>query len=152
MVESRKWKRMYRRQKYKLYKEWSVVESKKWKRMYLRQKLSLYDLTTIKFSSIVPCLPDQLNQKRWAQFQTITFPHHLKEVRGSFAILFWLPWATWHRVMTHTHHTHFDRPTLSFATRRRRARADIRGLFRLSSSPQWTFFRFPGTIHGLHSN
>ena len=41
-----------------------------------------------------------------------------KEVRGSFAILFWLPCATWHSVMTHTHLTHFDRPTLFFATRR----------------------------------
>ena len=42
----------------------------------------------------------------------------LKEVRGNFAILFWLPCATWHRVMTHTHHTYFDRPTLFFATQR----------------------------------
>ena len=41
-----------------------------------------------------------------------------KEVRGSFDILFWLPCATWHRVMTHTHLTHFDRPTFFFATRR----------------------------------
>ena len=42
-----------------------------------------------------------------------------KGVRGSFAISFWLPCATWHRVMTHTHHTHFDRRTLFFATRRK---------------------------------
>ena len=41
-----------------------------------------------------------------------------KEVRGSFAILFWLPCATGHSVVTHTHHTHFDRRTLFFATRR----------------------------------
>ena len=38
----------------------------------------------------------------------------LKEVRGSFAILFWLPCATWHRVMTHTHHTQSFRSTDAF--------------------------------------
>ena len=37
-----------------------------------------------------------------------------KEVRGSFAILFWLPCATWHRVMTHTHHTQSFRSTDAF--------------------------------------
>ena len=39
-----------------------------------------------------------------------------KEVRGSFAILFWLPCATWQRVMTHMHHTQSFRST--DATRR----------------------------------
>ena len=74
-----------------------------------------------------------------------------KEVRGSFAILFWLPCATWHRVMTHTHHTQsIDRRFSSPLDAS--CRADIRGLLRLSSSPQWTFFRLPGTMHGLHSN
>ena len=37
-----------------------------------------------------------------------------KEVRGSFAILFWLPCVTWHRVMTHTHHTQSFRSTDAF--------------------------------------
>ena len=37
-----------------------------------------------------------------------------KEVRGSFAILFWLPCATWHCVMTHTHHTQLFRSTDAF--------------------------------------
>ena len=41
-----------------------------------------------------------------------------KELCGSFAILFWSPCATWHSVVTHTHHTHFDRGTLFFATLR----------------------------------
>ena len=46
----------------------------------------------------------------------------LKGVRGSFAILFWLPCATWHRVMTHTHHTWYTIISIGrrffFATRR----------------------------------
>ena len=51
--------------------------------------------------------------------QTVNTPSNyegtsIKEVRGSFAILFWLPCATWHRVMTHTHHTQSFRSTDAF--------------------------------------
>ena len=43
-----------------------------------------------------------------------TLYRNIKEVRGSFAILFWLPCATSHRVMTHTHHTQSFRSTDAF--------------------------------------
>ena len=45
------------------------------------------------------------------QFHSQEAVSTLKEVRGSFAILFWLPCATWHRVMTHTHQTQSFRST-----------------------------------------
>ena len=88
----------------------------------------------------------------WAFWRNIPLSVQVgfKEVRGSFAILFWLPCATWHRVMTHTHHTQSFRSTDAFL--RHSTPGHIRGHLRVSSSPQWTFFRFPGTMHGLHSN
>ena len=53
---------------HRLYKHWAVAESRKSKSMYLRRKSSLYHILqmfiTIKSSSVVPCLPDQLNPKR----------------------------------------------------------------------------------------
>ena len=81
----------------------------------------------------LPCYPREginrirpergaLHDLRWAFLHCVSQSRRqhrglFKEVRGSFAILFWLPCATRHRVMTHTHHTHFDRRTLFFAIR-----------------------------------
>ena len=77
-----------------------------------------------------------------------------KEARGSFAILFWLPCATWHRVMTHTHHHDFDRPTLFFATRRQgRYSRSLEAFFFTPAAVDFlSVSRAWGTMHGLHSN
>ena len=64
--------------------------------------------------SQVPHSPGPSRRER--QHPSRCFDHLLavKEVRGSFAILFWLPCATWHRVMTHTHQTQSFRSTDAF--------------------------------------
>ena len=83
------------------------------------------------------------------------FWDYFKEVRGSFAILFWLPCATWHRVMTHTHHTQSFRSTDAFLRHSTPGAGPI-------SEVSWVeaFFFTPvdllsvsrHTMHGLHSN
>ena len=50
----------------------------------------------------------------WGVLPVVPIRTVFKEVRGSFAILFWLPCATWHRVMTHTYHTQSFRSTDAF--------------------------------------
>ena len=73
------------------------------------------------FSSLSFDISIKNSMQRWASdFQGLfcvkirKMAQGSKEVRGSFAILFWLPCATWHRVMTHTHHTQPFRSTDAF--------------------------------------
>ena len=76
----------------------------------------------LSFEENVISVPFLMTRLKW-WFEQKKSPHfrekylvlsYLKEVRGSFAILFWLPCATWHRVMTHTHHTQPFRSTDAF--------------------------------------